>query len=224
MSHHWDDFSKSLAEDAVPRRQSLRLLGAAIAGAVLSPWGFTTAWAAGSDPCKAFCRCSNRKQQNACLAACRSCNSDISYLCGSCAGGYACTDLGNDVTNCGVCNFACEPPGPRERGACVGGECVYSCVNGAIYCDEVCTGVLSDPKNCGACGNACGDAAPYCEQGVCTDVAPCQGGQARCNGACRDLYNDPNFCGTSCDTAVVCGVFEFCTGGACEPAYDWWSE
>jgi len=36
MSDHFDEFSKSLAEKSVPRRQSLRLLCAAIAGALLA--------------------------------------------------------------------------------------------------------------------------------------------------------------------------------------------
>ena len=39
MSDHFDEFSKSLAEKSVPRRQSLRLLCAAIAGALLAPFG-----------------------------------------------------------------------------------------------------------------------------------------------------------------------------------------
>ena len=56
MTNHWDEFSKSLAEKSVPRRQSLRLLGAALAGAILSPLGMGTAWAGGRDPCKDFCR------------------------------------------------------------------------------------------------------------------------------------------------------------------------
>ena len=38
MESIYDELSKSLAA-SVPRRQSLRLLGAAIAGAVFSPWG-----------------------------------------------------------------------------------------------------------------------------------------------------------------------------------------
>ena len=47
MDHLFDEFSKSLAE-SVPRRESLRRLGAVFAGAVLSPLGMGTAWAAGT--------------------------------------------------------------------------------------------------------------------------------------------------------------------------------
>ena len=50
MDHLFDEFSKSLAE-SVPRRESLRRLGAVFAGAVLSPLGLGTAWAGRRDPC-----------------------------------------------------------------------------------------------------------------------------------------------------------------------------
>src|SRR3954452_4576593 len=165
MTHHWDDFSKSLAEESSTRRESLRLLGAALAGAVLSPLGLGTARGAGksqaADPCTTICRCSNKKQQDACLAACRSCTGATSRLCGSCGTGIVCTDLARDVRNCGACGNACLP-GPYETAACVSGACVYSCAGGAVNCGGTCIPVLSDPNNCGACGNVCGGATPYC--------------------------------------------------------------
>jgi len=47
MTYHWDEFSKSLDDKSVPRRESLRRLGAVFAGAVLSPLALdTTGWAA----------------------------------------------------------------------------------------------------------------------------------------------------------------------------------
>ena len=84
MSHHIDELSKSLAEESIPRRDSFRLLGAALAGAILSPLGLRTARAGRPDPCKDFCRCHNKRQQDACLAACHTCNGDTSRLCGAC--------------------------------------------------------------------------------------------------------------------------------------------
>ena len=54
MTHHWDEFSKSLAEKSVPRRESLRLLGAAMMGALLSPLRVRTAWAGRPDLCTSF--------------------------------------------------------------------------------------------------------------------------------------------------------------------------
>ena len=83
MDHLFDEFSKSLAE-SVPRRESLRRLGAIFAGAVLSPLGMGTAWAGRRDPCQAFCKCRTAKQQSQCLAACRACNGNTGRIGGSC--------------------------------------------------------------------------------------------------------------------------------------------
>ena len=215
MSDRWDDFSRSLAEGSATRRQSLRLLGAALAGAVLSHLGVGTARGAGKprgvDPCKTFCRCSNKSQQNACLAACRSCTGATSRLCGSCGTGFACTDLANDVRNCGGCGYACQP-GPYEQAACVSGMCVYSCVAGTVRCGGACIPVLSDPNNCGACGNVCGGSTPHCNQGACS---ACALGLAPCGNSCVDLRWDPNNCGTC---GNVCGgSTPYCSSGSCSP-------
>jgi hypothetical protein len=209
MTHHWDEFSKSLAEHSLPRRESLRLLGAFAVGAVLTPLGLGTARGA-IDPCKAFCRCSNRKQQKACLTACRACNSDTGSLCGSCASGYTCTDLSNDVYNCGACNYVCEEPGPYEHGACIGGECVYACADGAVRCFGTCTSLDWDPDNCGECGHICPESAPYCNQGIC---AACPPGAALCGDQCVDVWSDPNNCG-ACGNACPESA-PYCSQGAC---------
>src|SRR5262249_9349967 len=78
MDHVFDEFSKSLTE-SLPRRQSLRRLGAVFASAILSPLGMET-WAGHVDPCKAFCKCRNPKQQNQCLDACKKCNGNTGRL------------------------------------------------------------------------------------------------------------------------------------------------
>ena len=210
MTNHWDEFSKSLAEKSVPRRETLRLLGAALAGVFLSPLGLKSVTAAGPDPCKAFCKCRNKSQQNQCLAACRACNGDTSRLCGSCATGFACTDLANDFKNCGACGAHCAPPGPYEDGACVDGQCFYSCVSGAVECNGICTSLADDPDNCGACGNACPVVAPYCTQGVCS---ACQPGLVLCGDSCVDLGSNPNNCG-ACGN-ICGGSTPNCYQGAC---------
>ena len=76
MTYQWYELSKALADDSLPRRQSLRWLGAALAGAVLNPFGLRKAWAGKKqDPCEAFCnRCSTKTQRNQCINACRTCN------------------------------------------------------------------------------------------------------------------------------------------------------
>lgn len=220
MTHQWDEFSKSLAEP-VPRRESLRRLGFALAGVVLSPLGLNSAFAGFRDPCKSFCRCRNKSQQNACLSACRTCNKDPSRLAGSCGnyvccgagrtscGGY-CADLDNDPYNCGACGYSCDPPGPYEYGACINGSCEYSCVEGAVYCNGTCTLVGWDSNNCGACGNACPGSAPYCNQGVCSVCPP---GATLCGGQCIDILSDPANCG-ACGN-VCGGATPYCIQGAC---------
>jgi len=186
MSHDIDELSKALAEERIPRRESLRRLGAVLAGAILSPFALGTARAGPQDPCKAFCHCHNRQQQNACLAACHTCYGDTSRLCGAC-GSIVC----------------CDEPDPYEEGACVNGQCTYWCVDGAAACGGgPCTLLWLDPDNCGACGNVCPDSAPFCDSGTCV----CPG--TVCGGQCVDVLYDPyncGACGNVCpDTAPIC--------------------
>ncbi len=229
MPHHWDEFSKTLAEP-LPRRESLRRLGIVLTGAVLGPLGLETVVAGGPDPCKAFCKCRNRNQQNACLAACRACDKDTRRLCGSCGsylccgsgrtccGGY-CTDLAADVLNCGGCGFVCDPPGPNEYGACIDGQCTYVCADGAADCDGTCTLLASDPDNCGACGFVCGPPGPN-EYRACIDgrcAYGCIDGGVFCDGVCTYLRRDPNNCG-ACGN-VCPGSAPYCNSGVCEVCY-----
>ena len=220
MDHLFDEFSKSLAE-SVPRRESLRRLGAVFAGAVLSPLGLQAAWAAGTDPCVTFCKCRNQTQQALCLKVCRACNHDTSRVCGSC-GSYVCctagqsccsghcTSLNNDVLNCGGCGRQCVAPPPNEVVACVAGLCHYDCTPGAVDCNGTCTFLDSDPDNCGACGNVCPDTAPSCSQGICNN---CPAGTALCGGGCAGIWFDGNNCGAC---GHQCSPLEVCNFGNCE--------
>jgi hypothetical protein len=247
MDHLFDEFSKSLSE-SLPRRESLRRLGAVFAGAVLSPLGLQTAWAGKVDPCAKFCQCRNQAQQNQCLAACQKCNKDTSRLGGSCGNytccsvasckgtcsnlksdpncgacgnncraigktccGSYCANLATDISNCGRCGTVCPPPDQNEYVACVAGQCVYDCVQGADDCgDGTCIDVSSDPHNCGACGFVCDESTPYCNHGSCTDI-DCPG--TVCSGVCTDLFYDNYNCG-ACGT--VCPEPYICDGGSCQ--------
>jgi hypothetical protein len=209
MTHEWDEFSKLLAEP-VPRRESLRRLGALLGGAVLGPLATRTARAggkrrAGNDPCKSFCKCSKKKQQNACLDACRACNGDTSRVCGAC-GSHSCAN-GGDTGNCGACGHVCAPPGLYEDVRCVEGMCVYECIWGTVRCGGVCIDVQRDRYNCGACGNSCGE-LETCVHGTCRDCN-CYG-----DGVCQDLLHDVNNCGTC---GVQCPLFYVCSDGFCTP-------
>lgn len=226
MSRMFDELSKAIGDESLPRRESLLRLGLAITATVLSPLGAEFARAGhrpkGSiDPCKACCRCRNKKQQDQCLKACKACGSNPSRLGGSCGNyfccaagltscGSYCADLANDPDNCGECGYNCAEPGPNEYGACFDGECRYACFEGADFCDGVCTFLDSDPDNCGACGNVCPGSAPYCDRGTCRS---CPAGQTLCDGSCVDLDSDPDNCG-ACGYACG-GDTPYCYDGAC---------
>ena len=194
MDHLYDELSKSLAEESLPRRESLQRIGVVLAGAVLSPLRLSTAWARATDPCTAFCKRCPGRQRDQCLAACKACGNDTSRLCGTC-GSYAC----------------CREPGPWEYGACIDGRCQYVCAEGAVYCDGICTFLGWNPDNCGACGNVCGGAAPFCFEGACRTCEELGG--THCGGECDNLLNDPYNCGAC---GQVCSGFESCAGGVCQ--------
>jgi hypothetical protein len=212
MSHQWDDFSKSLAEVAVPRRQTLRLLGAAIAGAVFSPLG--TAWAAGPDPCKAFCnRCSNKTQRNQCLAACRACNGDTARLGGYC-GGFVCCQT---AACSGVCSDLRSDP---NCGAC-GNNCRDF---GETCCGSYCADLANDFDNCGGCGAGCAYPGQL-EDGACVDghcAYSCVPGAIDCDGICTSVDSDPDNCG-ACGN-VCPGPNPYCSQGVCGSCVGWCPE
>ena len=212
MTRHIDEFSKSLA-NSCSRRESLRVFGAFVAGAVLSSLPLSSAWAATSSTCKNFCNRCPKRLRSQCLSACQACGGKTNRLCGSC-GSYACcgagtsccgnycTDLSSDFDNCGACGNVCTP-GPYEDGACIAGQCEYVCTSGAVRCNGVCTFLDSDPNNCGACGNRCPESAPDCDGGICHE-STCHGycpegwcGGDGCGGACgcpEGWYCDSNWC------------------------------
>ncbi|MBC7853320.1 MAG: hypothetical protein IAF94_07785 [Pirellulaceae bacterium] len=209
MEHFYDEFSKSLAA-SVPRRESLRRMGAVFAGAVFSQLGLGTAWGAKQDPCKAFCnRCSNTAQKNQCLAACRACNGNTSRLAGSC-GKYVCCQ----TASCnGVCSDLRSDP---NCGAC-GNNC-YAI--GETCCGNYCADLANDVENCGKCGTRCDLTGPYevaaCVAGAC--VYECVDGADDCgDGTCTYLGSDPNNCG-ACRN-VCAGSTPFCTDGKCTETY-----
>ena len=204
MEHFYDELSKSLAA-SVPRRESLRRMGAVFAGAVFSQLGLGTAWGAKQDPCKTFCaRCSNKTQQNQCLAACQACNGNTARLGGSC-GKYVCCS----TASCsGVCSDLRSDP---NCGAC-GNNCrAY----GESCCGNYCADLANDVENCGKCGTRCNLTGPYeygaCVRGAC--VYNCVEGAIVCNGTCTPVNSDPDNCG-ACGN-VCPATSPYCHQGAC---------
>lgn len=216
MNHPFDEFSKSLSEESVPRRESLRRLGAVFAGALLGPLALGLGAASASpddrrrtrrrtsgpntpngtllrDPCKAFCRCGTKAKQSQCLAACRACNNNPRRLCGSC-GNYTCTNLSSDP-NCGACGNNCSS-------------------YGQTCCSGRCADLKNDGNNCGACGRVCPAETPYCLNGTCS---ACPSGQTKCGTSCVNLFTDAANCG-ACGN-VCAGLTPHCNGGGCSEVY-----
>ncbi len=205
MTHPFDELSKSLADESLPRRESLRRLGLLLTGAVLGPlasglsakdgpypyFRFRAAPRAPRpvDPCVSFCsRCTTSKRSQ-CLSACRACNGQTSRLSGRC-GSYTCVDTLRDP-NCGSIGNNCSASGL----ACCGGSCID---------------VTGDINNCGGCGVVCGGATPFCTAGACTE---CFSGLTKCGTTCVLLSQDANNCG-ACGN-VCGGATPYCNQGTC---------
>ena len=154
MSEKGDEFSKSVAEQ-LPRRESLWRFGAILMGTVFAPLGLDAAVKPAADPCKAFCKCRNKAQQQQCLAACNECNKQTSRLSGSC-GAYTCCGAGQSS-----CGNICTGSTPY----CNNGVC-SQCPAGLILCSGQCVDQLWDNANCGACGVVCPEDT-YCHFGYC---------------------------------------------------------
>jgi hypothetical protein len=204
MERLYDEFSMSLADKFVPRRESLRRMGAVLAGAVLSQFGLGSAWAAGRDPCKSFCGCSNKAQQNQCLAACQACSGNTSRLVGSC-GSYTCCSTA-------ACNGVCSDL--RSDPNC--GACGNDCSDlGETCCGNYCADLANDFDNCGGCGAGCAYPGPY-EDGACVDghcAYSCVPGAIDCDGICTSVDSDPDNCG-ACGN-VCPESARFCDQGVC---------
>ena len=210
MENLCDEFSMSLAA-SVPRRESLRRMGAVIAGMLLSPLGLATAWAGRPDPCKSFCRCSNKAQQNQCSAACRACNGNTGRLGGSC-GSYVCCQAA-------VCNGACSDL--RSDPNC--GACGNDCSDlGETCCGNYCADLANDFDNCGGCGAPCDYPGQY-EDGACVDghcFYSCVPGAVNCGGRCSRLDSDSENCGACGNVcpasapACIDGVCSECPSGS----------
>ena len=114
MENHFDAFSKSLAE-SVSRRDTLRRLGAVLAGAVLAPLMLGTARAGGP----------GRAAQTRAKPSAKGAREPSSFRADDCPPplancGGVCVDLDFDPINCGACGFFCD-----IGESCLGGVCYF---------------------------------------------------------------------------------------------------
>ena len=99
------------------------------------------------------------------------CPGGSAYACCAPGGGSmgTCTDIQNDINNCGVCGSACPSIGGTP--SCAGGFCFIVCNGGFGDCDgnllNGCeTNLITSSAHCGACKTACA-AGTTCLGGIC---------------------------------------------------------
>jgi len=125
------------------------------------------------------------------------------YCCA--AAGWGCTDVEDDVANCGRC-------GRR-------------CAEGEACCDGTCVDTAADDDHCGACGRTCttiGCLTATCTGGVCTVTPELCDDRRQCTddrcdpvgGVCQH-FPDTERCGAQqeCEADEGCVASEGCSAG-----------
>ncbi len=143
-------------------------------------------------------------------------------LCGS-----TCTQIFDDINNCGGCGKACAPGQRCVNGVCISCLTNSDCGNGQVcannqcecqagqtLCNGTCTDITSSAEHCGGCGNLC---QGQCINATCECNPPCTGGKECINGQCQcpagqTLCNDQCSFLTDCNNCGACGQ----TCGPCE--------
>jgi hypothetical protein len=163
MTHQFDELAKALAED-LSRREALRRIGGAVAGALLVSLGLGRAWGqSGAVDCGRWCtqRLPLGKARGRCASTCESCQA---------SGGTPCTTGAQGGVIC-----------------CTGGAT-------SVCCGGACVDTTSDPKNCGGCagagGTVCDATKEHCVSGKCAPTCKslgqtCSSTEECCNGSCN---------------------------------------
>lgn len=114
-----------------------------------------------------------------------------------------CTNMDDDVLNCGACGNVCD--------------------TGDLCCGGACVDPQSDAEHCSECGmscsgdSCCGGVCAAAESETCVACDPACEGTATCfSGRCVETSTDPRACG---DTFADCGD-GLCCDGACVPRTD----
>lgn len=194
------DVGAEVATDTGPAGADAPKDGAGDADGATADVGTDVGADAGKKPCKTSAECGT----------------------GTCCDG-ACTFVGTDPENCGVCGRRCAVDHAVAK--CSGGGCtIGSCVAPWDDCNKNDTDgcevdTSTDPKHCGACFSACTSSSgtPTCSASKCG--VSCPTGLGDCdkdpkNGCEVDLTKDPKNCGgCGLTPAEVCnGKDDDCDG------------
>jgi hypothetical protein len=222
----FDVLSKAVAAGEVTRREALRRVGGAAAGALLASLGVGCSTERMTGPemarrgCKGLgvnCRTGSQCCSGLCVkeeccvgpgTSCRNNNQCCSRVCADgqcqCESGlqlceFQCVDTQTDPNNCGDCFVFCG------SATCVSGQC--QCEGGLQFCPNAsgCVDTQTDVVNCGGCGQTCFGGT--CVNGQCV----CPTDQTFCAdfGECCEL----GCCGTHCccpSGTTFCPLVEVC--------------
>ena len=206
MDNLFDEFSKSLAE-SVPRRESLRRLGAVFAGAVLSPLGVGTAWA-GPEQTRAMPSANVARRSSSRNAWRPAGRATATPAASADPAGNTSAARPPLAAGCAATCCTTRTAGPAEITATPWGRPVAAVI-----------APISPPTSSTA--EAAEGCAPHllptrsvaCVSGTC--VYDCVAGAIRCNGTCTSVDFDPDNCG-ACGN-VCGGSTPYCSGGECSP-------
>jgi hypothetical protein len=203
MTDRLDEFSKDLARGTT-RREALRRIGAAIAGAMLAATGLDRATAAPSR-CAVFCsQFPAGPRRASCMQACSKCKGQVSRICFTetgaiCCpqGGHCCVDQQTGVATC------CPNTQQCCGGSCCEGGCCFDPETGEAFCC---------PSGHSCCGGSCCEGGGCCfdyqtNQYLCCPDSSCcydtpQSGAAFCcpsgQSCCYDYYSNSYYCAETC--------------------------
>ena len=204
--HSFDDLARGLANGTLSRRQALRWMGGAIAGAVLASIP-GVAFAQGNSPCAQFCHTVFQGR------AAGQCTSNFRALCAKCANdpGLVCgSPTSPEQADC------CDPT-QGENCCAQEGQCV-TCAEGEVFNPATCEcegqGGPNQPCETFVCGNplCAGDfESPISDRCACFELTETPG-QGRCLGDffCLSAMPCPNGIsdcpqGFTCVTNTCCG-------------------
>jgi len=223
----FDELAKGLASGTISRGRALKMLGAALVGAVLAS-GRGAALA--DTQCKPLRKkCNNNAQ--CCSSNCIEDPQGSGKVCGCAAGQTLCPGNNSCVQNCppgealdpstcrcNQCQNASECPTPDnecQRATCTNGLCGVENVPDGTSCDDLNPCTTNDVCAAGVCAGTLTEGCVRCQGDPDCESVPvdlCHRAICGAGGFCV-VENRPD--GTTCDDGNPCTEGDVCTAGVC---------
>jgi hypothetical protein len=223
----FDELTKVLAAGKYSRGKALKMLGAALVGAVLAS-GRGAALA--DTQCKPLLKKCNKNAQ-CCSGNCIENPQGSGKVCGCAAGQTLCPANNSCIQDCSPgealdpttcrctqCQNASDCPTPDnecQRATCTNGVCGVENVPNGTSCDDLNSCTTNDMCAAGVCAGTLREGCLRCQADPdCAEVPVDQCHQAVCGtqGFCI-VENRPD--GTNCDDGNPCTEGDVCTAGVC---------